>query len=246
MSSPPSGPGKTAPKIFQDLLIFDPLKAAPNANVLTDHTPPFGERQQLGPPIGSCRHDYKTKVDQSVTPPLDLRPDGTAKYKLAVVCKKCRIHADVGIQYARATNPCPNSEYPLHHFQRLKSEDEVTDKRIRYVWQCSAPQCQAKLHIHYRRAKLPDAERDLLTNTEQLKRRYETVVAQDPTREGVRQATPMEALTRLRKYVHDSLNPQHSRRKFPANNKRFMEAFGVYGQDCKELLERLGFKYAVS
>lgn len=56
----------------------------------------------------------------------------------------------------------------------------------------------------------------------------------------------MDALARLRRYIKDSLNPQRDRRQFPANNKRFQEAFGMNGQDCSELLERLGFKYAVS
>ena len=69
---------------------------------------------------------------------------------------------------------------------------------------------------------------------------------QDPTREGIRQATPVEALTRLRKYIRDALNTEHDKRVFPANNKRFMEAYGVHGQDCRELLERLGFEYNVS
>ncbi|KAK4540902.1 hypothetical protein LTR36_008844 [Oleoguttula mirabilis] len=246
MSSPPSGPGKTAPKLLKDFLLFDPVKSPPKRNILTDHPPPVGDGPLLGPQIGSCKHEYTTKTSQSVPPPLDTRPDSTTKYKVAAVCKKCRIHADVRIDYARSTNPCPNSEYLLHHFQRLTPRpDDVTGNRIRYAWQCSAPQCQASLQIDFRVGRLTDHEKDQLTNTEQLKRRYDVVSQQDPSREGIRQATPMEALVRLRKYVRDSLNPQHGRRTFPANNKRFMEAFGVYGQDCKPLLERLGFKYAV-
>lgn len=247
MSSPPFGPGKTAPKLFQDFLLFDPLKTTPNRNLLADHPPPVGEGPQIGPSIGSCKHEYTTKSSQSVTPPLDLRPDGTTQYKVATVCKKCRIHADVRIDYARSTNPCPNSEYPLHHFQRLKgqSDDQTTDS-IRWAWQCSAPQCQASLQICFRRGRLTEKERNLLTDTEQLKRRYEAVLRDDPNRDGVRQATPMEALVRLRKYVKDSLDPKHGRRSFPANNKRFMEAFGVHGEDCRPLIERLGFKYVSS
>jgi len=246
MSSSPSGPGKTAPKIFQDFLVFDPLNSGPNASVLPDHTPPAGEGPLLAPRIGSCKHEYTTKTNQSVPPPLDQRPDGATKYKLATVCKKCRIHADVKVDYTRASNSCPNAECPLHHFQRLKAADEIGVARLKYVWQCSEPQCQAVLEVVYRQARIPDKEaKDTLINTENLKRRYEAVVRSDPSREGIRQATPMDALSRLRKYTKDALNPAHDRPSFPANNKRFMEAFGVYGQDCKVLLERLGFKYAV-
>ncbi|KAK0263072.1 ubiquitin-specific protease ubp2 [Friedmanniomyces endolithicus] len=243
MSNPPSGPGKTAPKLCEDFLDFDPSNAARCANLLAGHSPPVGEGQYLSYKIGSCRHDYTTKHTQSVTPPLDFRPDGTTQYKLAAVCKKCRLHAAVSIDYRRATKPCPNNEYPLHHFQRLPDEDVTSPTQILYAWQCSAPQCEAHLQIAYRQPRLSDADRDLLTNTDRLKRRFEAAVAEDPNRDGMRQATPMDALARLRKYLKDSLNPAHNRRTFPAANKRFMEAFGVQRHDCMELLQRLGFQY---
>ena len=244
MTFQPSGPGKTAPKVYQDFLAFDPLKGRPN--VLADHTPPHGEGPQPASPIGSCRHDYTTKFTQSVQPPLDLRPDGNTIYKLAVVCKKCRIHADVWIDYSNSTNPCPTSDHPLHHFRRATFHDNITSDRIRYAWQCSVGECRTTLYIIFRLPRLDSDSLGLLTNPELLKRRYSALVEDDPSREGIRQATEMEALQRLRRYIHDSLNPQHNKRQFPANNKRFQEAFGLEGQDCSELLERLGFKYAVS
>jgi ubiquitin carboxyl-terminal hydrolase 25/28 len=94
--------------------------------------------------------------------------------------------------------------------------------------------------------KINNADRNLLTDTSKLKSRFEAVMQDDPTREGIRQATPVEALTRLRKYIRDALNTEHDKRVFPANNKRFMEAYGLYGQDCKDLLQRLGFDFNVS
>jgi len=245
MSYPPSGPGKTAPKLYQDFLVFDPLNAG-KSNVLADFSPPVGEGVQLAPAIGSCKHDYTTKQSQSITPPLDLRPDGTTHYKLATICKKCRVHAGVRVNYARSTNPCPNSEHPLHHFRRVRAEDVGTQERVEFGWQCSAPQCRASLRVTYRPSRIQPEQKDLLTNTELLKRRYEAILQQEPTREGIRQATPLDCLSRLRKYIKDSLKPEHDKRVFPANNKRFMEAFGVHGHDCQELLQWLGFKYAVS
>jgi ubiquitin carboxyl-terminal hydrolase 25 len=111
-----------------------------------------------------------------------------------------------------------------------------------YSWQCSAPQCQAQLEIIYHIPQLTKHDENLLTDTEKLRRRFEAVEAQEPARDGIRQATPIEALSRLRRYILDSLNPTHTRRAFPANNKRFMEAFGLYGDECAELLHRLGFQ----
>ena len=240
-------PGKTAPKLLQDFLAFDPLKTQAGFNLLIDHPTPVGEGQRHGSPIGSCKHDYTTKATQSVVPPFDLRPGPTTKFKLAAVCKKCRIHTDVKLDYAQSTVPCPSSAYPLHHFQCLEpAGEDFTANRIRYGWQCSAPQCRATLQICFRMARLTDKEKDSLTNTEQLKRRLEGIIQEDPTREGLKQATPMDALSRLRRYIKDSLNPAHNKRTLPANNKRFMEAFGHFGQDCRALLERLGFEYAVN
>jgi ubiquitin carboxyl-terminal hydrolase 25/28 len=238
-------PGKTAPKLFNDFLFFDPVNCGSTSNYLAGHTPPVGEGHQLAPPIGSCKHDYTTKQEQSYTPPLDTRPAVGTEYKVAVCCKKCRIHADIQIAYTYAVNPCPNSQYPLHHFLRQKDGDYLGQEKIWYGWHCSAPECNARLRISYRRCRFSKEDEELLTNPERLKSRYEAMLREDPAREGLRQATPIESLSRLRKYIKDSLDPEHARRSFPANNKRFGEAFGPYGRDCYDLLQKLGFRYTV-
>ena len=179
-------------------------------------------------------------------PPLDLRPTGDSLYKLAVVCQKCRIHADIQINHSDSENPCPASSHPLHHFQTVPSLELITPKRVRYVWRCSVAECHANLFIHFRLPRLSDSELDLLVNPELLKKRYDDLIQEDPKREGIRLATQTDALQRLRKYVNDSLNPNHTKRQFPSHNKRFQEAFGIDGRDSHGLLERLGFKYDVS
>ena len=242
-----NGPGKTAPKLLADFLQFDPQKnVGGNFNILTSHPPPVGEGQVPTPHRDACKHEYTVKVNQSVTPPLDSRPDASTQYKLAVVCKRCRLHTDIRISYQQATDPCPTSESQLHHFQRALGLDNVGAAHITYGWQCSSATCQALLTTTFKMGRFSNADRNLLTDTSKLKSRFEAVMQQDPTREGIRQATPVEALTRLRKYIMDALNTEHDKRVFPANNKRFMEAYGVHGQDCRELLERLGFEYNVS
>lgn len=178
-------------------------------------------------------------------PPLDLRADGNTTYKLAVVCRKCRIHADIQIDHSNSINPCPAPDHPLHHFQRVTPLDRTTSDRIRYVWNCSAADCHANLFILFRRPRLIDADLNHLTNPELLKRRYDALVQEDPHRDGLAVATPMDSLSRLRRYVSDSLNPQRTKRQFPSNNKRFQEAFGINGHDCYALLDGLGFRYEV-
>lgn len=256
-----TGPGKTAPKLFQDFLQFDPIKVSSryvlaqtcadnvqggSPNVLTEISPPHGEGPQLAPQIGSCRHEYVTKTSQSVPPPLDLRPDGTTIYKIAAVCKKCRVHTEIHVDHSNASNPCPTSDHPLHHFQRVPTYDIKAEDRIQFAWQCSIAECRATLLIVYRKPRLDLEDIQLLSNSERLKRRYDALTREDPDRDGIRLATQMDAFARLRRYLKDSLQPSHSKRQIPANNKRFQEAYGIEGEDCAEILRALGFKREVS
>lgn len=239
-----SGPGKTSPKLYQDFLIFDPARSGAT-NILAGHPPPQGSGVQPAPDKDSCsNHDYTIKQTQSILPPLDLRPDGSTVYKAAVVCKKCRIHADIRLDHSYSANPCPTSTHPLHHFQRVSSYDETTAQRIRYAWQCSAEGCHALLFICYRRPRISAADLDLLTNAQLLRRRFEELFEDDPER-GYRQATELEPLMRLRRYIQDALDSQRKKRSITARNARFQEAFGMNGQDCGALLGGFGFKYAV-
>lgn len=239
------GPGKTAPKLLADFLQFDPQKNNVGGNILTNHPPPVGDGPPPSPHKDACKHEYTVKTNQSVTPPLDSRPDASSQYKLAVVCKRCRLHADIRVSYQQSTDPCPNSDNPLHHFQRASVLDETSSTHIRFGWQCSSSTCQALLTTTFKLPKIGNVEKNLLTDTSKLRDRFDAVMQEDPEREGIRLATPVDALTRLRKYIRDALNPQHDKRVFPANNKRFMEAYGLYGRDCRQMLETLGFRYNV-
>lgn len=245
MAAVNSAAGKLSPLLVQNFLQFDPIRGG-RPNLLIENSPPQGEGPAITAPIGSCKHEYRVKPNQSIPPPLDLRPDGDTTYKLAVVCKKCRIHADIRIDHSNSTNPCPTNEHPLHHFQRVPNFDLATEERIRYAWNCSVDECRATLFILYRLPRLDDERLDLLSSPYRLTNRYEDLLQEDPKREGMRVATRTEALHRLRRYISDSLNPAHAKRQFPSVNKRFQEAFGIDGRDCRELLEWLGFKYAVS
>ena len=191
------GPGKTAPKLVNDFLRFDPTKADTSASFLTKVTPPVGEGPQLQPDFRSCQHEYTHKTNQIALPPLDSRAHPGGRHRLAVCCKKCRIHADLHVAYHDvATNPCPNSQDPLHHFIRREDVDTTSDQRIQYGWQCSAAKCQAQVTIAYRRPRITEEERKALTDTERLRRAYESMVKDNPAREGLKQvsSTRSEAL----------------------------------------------------
>jgi ubiquitin carboxyl-terminal hydrolase 25 len=134
MSKPPSGPGKLSPKLVQDLFAFDPNKASVTHNYLTHLTPPVGEGQQLGPGIGSCKHEYATKHPQSVLPPLDHRAVAGEQFKCAMLCKKCRLHCTVRLDYGRAVECCPSEGWPLHHWVYEVEREYATTTQIGESW----------------------------------------------------------------------------------------------------------------
>jgi ubiquitin carboxyl-terminal hydrolase 25/28 len=110
------------------------------------------------------------------------------------------------------------------------------------VFKCSSHDCSAKLVFSYKYQIVSPRDLELLCNPATLKRRYEDAVRADPTREGLSEVSPVAALVRFRRYIKDSLRPEHKGRRIPTQNKRFMEAFG---SDCDQLLAKLGFQYSV-
>jgi hypothetical protein len=91
---------------------------------------------------------------------------------------------------------------------------------------------------------LTDGERNLIATPEFLKRRYEEALAVAPDRD-IKEATPMQALHRVRTYLRDALNPDHTLRSIQEDQKRFVEVFGMQGQESRDLLQKLGFAYSV-
>lgn len=136
-----------------------------------------------------------------------------------------------------ATRPCPNPDFPLHHFACSQTDPDD------YKFICTAPECRAGLSIVYNPPVVSDDDLELLTNVDALQRRYEAAVARDSTRAGIKLASPATTLWKLRRYIRDALKPENAGKKIPAINKRFLESFG---DDCNDLFARLGFKYVVS
>jgi ubiquitin carboxyl-terminal hydrolase 25/28 len=91
---------------------------------------------------------------------------------------------------------------------------------------------------------LSDGERNLIATPEFLKRRYEEALAAGPERD-IKEATPMQALHRVRTYLRDALNPEHTQRTIAEDQKKFIEVFGMHGQESVGLLKKLGFTYSV-
>lgn len=235
--------GKTAPKLIDDFLRFDPQNIG-SGNYLTAHPAPAGEGKLGVPPANACRHEYLLKAVQSVLPPVDSRPHAGTQYKTALLCSKCLIHADVHISYPHlhATNPCPSVGSPLHHLQYCKDREVVSTQRISYGWRCSIEDCHAEVTISYRRTRISEDNRELLAGADRLQQRYTEASQAEPDR-NVKLTTPTAAMNILHRYLKDALDPTVEKRRLMANNKLFIATFGRHGRDCKKLLTDMGFVY---
>lgn len=232
--------GKTAPKFLNDLLRFDPSSVRPGRNILLEHPPQY-EGDSKGPSLvldsGSCKHEYLGLPNHCNPPQLDERPQPHTKWMVAAMCKKCRIHLRLRVEYppeAEPFSPCPTKDSPLHHLRLV----DTNPNGVRYLFACSNTACLAFVAVEYAPPVLTQDDLHLLTDGQALDRRHRAVLDNDPDREGVRKASPSDVFFRLKRYVGDSLDEKNARRSFPAWNKRFMEAFGT---DCDVLLQRLGF-----
>ena len=224
-----------------DTVRFDPVHVANNFNVLTDALRPGQLFIGRTEPIhhNACRHELATNALQSNLPPQDYQAERGVEYEVQALCRKCRIHLDVGISYnSFGSKPCPNGDYPLHHFLYKTELGPVG-----FGFDCSSPDCGASLRVHYTQPVISETDLELLTNEEHAKRRYEHAVSRDAARHGFLLATPVQTLWKLRRYIRDSLKPDSAGKKIPTANKRFLESFG---DDCGDLLTKIGFRYIVS
>jgi ubiquitin carboxyl-terminal hydrolase 25/28 len=252
--------GKTAPRLIQDLLSYDPRRAVLfGQNILTDPAPQYHQDVMLPTLVakGSCRHKYMTKLDQSQLPAPDRKPERATSYKVASFCHECRCHLLLIVDFKTGSGeqPCPNSQYPLHHFihhpqSSSRQESSVNGRKgDRWVdqqrFECSSPDCPAVLTIRICAPRITAEWETLLTDEKLVKERAEAVMKLAPDRfEGIAPPLPINVLLNLRSYLNNALrNPEV--KKIASLNKKFVTCFGDFGQPCRDLLEYLGFEYDV-
>lgn len=253
-------PGKTAPRLIQDLLAYNPSNLPSSGwNILTDPAPHFHRNAALPTLVarGSCRHQFMIKPDQSLFTSPGSESDGSTSYKVASFCQACRCHMllIVDIVGDDGKRPCPNREYPLHHFvhvpenstRRRNSGDPVKGERWvdQQYFRCSSPCCPVTVTIRMSAPRLTSAWVTLLTDKELVKERAQVVMGQAPERfEGIAPPLPINVLINLRSYLCNAIRSSEAK-KIASLNKKFSTCFGEYGQPCRELLEYLGFTYNV-
>ncbi|KAF2707431.1 cysteine proteinase [Pleomassaria siparia CBS 279.74] len=251
-----SRPGKTAPRLLQDLLTYDPrFEERAGRNLLTSAPPHHDPTTKPTPavPHRNCRHSFLTKSEQSHLARGGEEPTSSTVYKVACFCQICRWHLDLIVDFRNddgKNQPCRSlsHEYTIHHF--LFCEDSSSfanpfgqqNAPRSYEFYCSAPKCPARLQIHLQPPRFSDQDITILTDRGHLRRRLEAARQIAGERADTNMARPVDALDFLSTYLQDSLTPKQGKSRIPLMNRKFLKTFG---KDCDHILKRLGFSNAV-
>ena len=257
------GSGKTAPRLLQDLRLYDPRKPPPTLfNILTDI--PYHDEEQTRPPPppvgkGSCRHEWSLKKNQCRS--LDTSDESHAAPVMIVAayCAQCRSHLELCLDFREGDDyypRCPADDRPLHHFipkpessrpQQPGTALPSPDNEFRWVdtqeFRCSSTSCYAKLQIRIKPPRLTPDWVTQLTDPFVIKARAEEAIASDPERfEGHGVPLPIQVLQSTNSYVFNAINDEGIKKRIQGKNKRFMLNLG---EPCADLLEYIGFSREV-
>lgn len=247
--------GKTAPRLLQDILDYDPAHLPGTRRNLLSEVPPVYPEHYSGPldfiSQRACRHYYVTKINQSA---LDQRStDGASK--VSAVCAKCRYHVQVIVAHTNGSNQ-QDQTFPghVHHFVyrsggQIGDGEEVTTKgqiAETFSYQCSFLTCSVEASVRVVSPILGPEMLQVLTDPERLRERVDEAVVSHPSRlKDVARPQVINVLENLRTYVSNALHGSSMSRSISAVNKKFMICFGVEGEPCRDLLEFLEFTFKV-
>jgi ubiquitin carboxyl-terminal hydrolase 25/28 len=252
--------GKTAPRLINDLLDYDPKARARNdKNLLADPAPLFreGVRHEPRTSPSDCRHSLMRKAHTEAPASNDERPTAATKYMVMAYCSQCRYHFQIIATFHQHNGrqaPCCLSDdaNPMHHLQieesiyaRDNPSKYALDKYNNFLeyhrWVCSAPYCPLVLEIKISPPRLHDSILSLILSPERVLARGKKVVAQDPVRyDGLGPLTVLQILGNLRTYLADAkaARDQSELKRIAARNKKFVLAFA---DECDGLLHYLDF-----
>ncbi|KAJ5532634.1 hypothetical protein N7494_009186 [Penicillium frequentans] len=248
--------GKTAPRLAEDIQLYDAVYPPGNGRNLLAQVPPVYPANYRGPleyiSPDACRHNYVTKTDQTHLAQAD-QPRRLGMSKVSAICSKCRRHLQVVVNYTNGMGASGNGPAGhVHHFvyKSGRQRGPWTTEEVMgtgqtaetFHYQCLHYSCSAVVSLRIMSPLLNEEFTQLLTNADIIKKRADEAFASQPERlEGVAAPLPITVLDNLRLYLTNAL--RHGDRSKPITqvNKRFMVSFGIKGEPCRELLEFLGF-----
>lgn len=254
--------GKLAPRLAEDIQLYDAEHPSDNGLNLLSQVPPV-YREDSDKSYGfispdACKHNYVTKANQTFLAQTDQKPRPGTSSKVTAMCSKCRSHLQLVVNHNNAGSSFTRSQKGdhVHHLvyksgrQRgSTSVEEVTDSgqvAETYHYQCSHLSCSAMVSLRILSPLFGPKFLHLISDPDVIRKRAEEAIAANPDRlEGMSSPLPITVLDNLRIYLSNSLHNREHSKDISASNKRFMVAFGLKGIPCKEVLEFLGFTHLV-
>jgi ubiquitin carboxyl-terminal hydrolase 25 len=246
-------PGKTSPRLLEDLRLYNPQRL-PNSqfNILTSLPQPYnGKTEPRKTAKTACVHDWKLKSNQSSNTGFSGKPNGETR-DAAAFCAQCRCHVKLRLSFDAAgwtTRPCPQQDAPLHHFKyilaesagfSLTSADDTERWEAHEKFRCTLENCEAELDVYMISPRLTSEYVNLLTNHALIEERAKAAIASDPARfEGIAVPLPVQVLGNLRSYINNSILTTDGSQKINSQNKRFLLCLG---DACEGLLKYLTFE----
>ncbi|KAJ5638100.1 hypothetical protein N7490_007979 [Penicillium lividum] len=228
--------GKTAPRLAEDILLYDAAHPPSNGRNLLSQVPPVYPERHDGPQEyispDACQHDYVIKSDQTHLAQAD-QPRRLGMSKVSAICSKCRRHLQVVVNY---TNGRQRGPWTTEEVMETGQTAET------FHYQCLHHSCSAVVSLRIISPLLNPEYTQLLTDPDVIKQRADEAFASQPDRlEGVAAPLPITVLDNLRLYLTNALRHSDRSKPITQGNKRFMVSFGVKGEPCRKLLEFLGF-----
>lgn len=248
LPNPSFAPGKTGPRLWEDLLQYSPQ--IKGANILARQPPKFEEGKALSTP--GHKHTLSQLTDDCVLPFSDVL-DISKSYNVAAICDECRLHFNIEVKFTKNKkyddcSICPVGD-PLHHFRYEVELSEPVDLTKQYpqgrwvdklVFSCSGPACPTIVTITTKAPILSPELTSLLVDPEALKARMKYAQESFPhffaEESEIVPTQPYNALATLLTYIKNAKS--RDQRPIPSQNLKFVTNIG---RDAAVLLKLAGF-----
>lgn len=213
------------------------ILSATSFNLFRDNFTPFDENDRL-PSLqlkGSCEHGFLVK------------PYQTSETHIAMACYKCRIRCTLEVE--NSEKPCPSDKYPFHFLVLDEARGRFDQSRPgtgseSYDFRCMC--CDTKTRLHYLPPIFTESDVKTLTSKELIQERATAALKAHPDRlQGTPTPSPSVVVDNLRRYVANVLNGSSKKPVVAFTVKRFQMSFGPDGENCADLLKKIGFEKSV-
>ncbi|RVD85020.1 uncharacterized protein DFL_003353 [Arthrobotrys flagrans] len=257
---PRQGPGKTSPRLYADILTYDPRNQG--FNVLSSF-PPEDDSEAAQKLYQRSGHSHRFVLKPNQSTPRSYPVESGATHIIAAVCQSCRQHVEVRLRYADdapIASICPTAQNHLHHFRydhvssgpfidKDKKEETSGELDVRH-FDCTNAGCKTSVTVTFKNHRITRRFQTLLTDTKilwnrnkQAFERYPESFIDPKAPEGgripVQKPVPTPAMVlKTMKTVIGGVTARKERRSIPRLNTRFLTHLG---DECHEMMEILGF-----